>query len=628
MKCSNPTCNNIFSGPIPKFCEECGQLQPVNTDFPFASIGDKNVISNTSNTINNNTIQDDTKKIVICAVSGKRIFLKDSIRCVSCDKDVALEYYDFDINKCTNCFNINKQLYRKEVDNALKDQIIDPEERKYLNQKAKELSISVDLQLVIESEQKNKILIHQYGNELQGLHKIEFDIAKRELFSKFDLEGASIKFKSIYDKHITNESVANYYFFTNAIKNPSDYISQLQNSSIDIYWQHYWGFLALINVNDTENSFDKINRIKLLYNSKLNEINLAETLLYVRCFLKFKEIDYLTEAKLKIQEINTIENELLNQLYQGAKFILDNYNVEASKIISSLETNTNLSDFEFLNRYVFQIGTTNIIVSSDNKPTPSNDPLLGVHNLESIDRFKNISLLDASKLDTTPFITIGRELPDSISEKYYYHIDNIYLSRTHCKIRALTPFLFEIIDLGSTNGTIVNEVKLYPNVSYFFLINNKIRLGNSTTIDLKYVYEKLNLSLHDEKPINTNIIYSYTIDSGKILNLGILIKISKEYFELNTQLINKHQQFNKLNLVNFIFGYNDGLMFYYYRAINKGIEIIFINNQKFDYNKSIDPDITYEKMFHSLHICNKCRNFIDHQVIDKIECKQCNTKEK
>jgi len=626
MKCSNPTCNNIFSGQIPKFCEECGQLQDVNTDFPFASIGDKNVISNTSNTINNNTIEDDTKKIIVCAVSGKRIFLKDSIRCVSCNKDVALECYDFDINKCTNCFNINKQLYRKLVDEALNDQIVDSEERKYLNQKAKELSISVDLQLIIETEQKNKIFIHQYGNELQGLHKIEFDIAKRELFSKFDLEGAFIKFKSIYDKHITNETVANYYFFTNAIKNPSDYISQLHNSSIDIYWQHYWCFLALININDTENSFDKINRIKILYNSNLNEINLAETLLYFRCFLKFNELDYLKEAKLKIQEIGIIQNELLNQLYHGAKFILENYNIEANKIISSFDTNNKSSDFEFLNRYVFQLGTTNIYVNSDIKPTPSNDPLIGVHDLESIDRFKNMSLLDASKLDTTSFITIGSA--EGIDDDIYYKIDNLYLSRTHCKIRALTPFLFEIIDLGSTNGTIVNEVKLYPNVSYFFPIHKKIRLGNSTTIDLIYIYKKLNLSLNTLDEFNANLIYTLTFKSEKVLTINSLIKISKEYFDLSSKLIYKHHENNKFNLVNIVFGYNNGLMLNYYLTINKGIEIIFNKDHQFDYNKSVDPDITYDKMFHFLHICNQCRNYIDHQIIDNLNCEYCKSKEK
>ena len=64
MKCINSNCNNVFNGSIPKYCEQCGQLQIINEKFPYSTIGDKNIISSTSTTINNNNIEDDTKKII------------------------------------------------------------------------------------------------------------------------------------------------------------------------------------------------------------------------------------------------------------------------------------------------------------------------------------------------------------------------------------------------------------------------------------------------------------------------------------------------------------------------------------------------------------------------------------
>ena len=88
-------------------------------------------------------------------------------------------------------------IYKSQVEFVLVDQIIDPEERIYLNQKAKELNIDSKTQINIESEVKKKIINNNYGNELIGLHKIEFDIAKRELFIKQDISNAKIKLKKI-----------------------------------------------------------------------------------------------------------------------------------------------------------------------------------------------------------------------------------------------------------------------------------------------------------------------------------------------------------------------------------------------------------------------------------------------
>ena len=160
----------------------------------------------------------------------------------------------------------------------------------------------------------------------------------------------------------------------------------------------------------------------------------------------------------------------------------------------------------------------------------------------------------------------------------YYQINDHYLSRVHCKIRLLTPIIFEIIDLGSTNGTIVNEIKLAPNVSYFFIIDNSVILGNSTTIEIESLFDKLGIIIKKREIGITNIpISSNMPHEGQFFNEMILINISKEYFELPNFFEFNQINDNNFSIVNKVFGFNNSMMFQYYFSINKGIEIIFIN---------------------------------------------------
>jgi len=88
-------------------------------------------------------------------------------------------------------------------------------------------------------------------------------------------------------------------------------------------------------------------------------------------------------------------------------------------------------------------------------------------------------LSDLIRHDNRPFAVIGRA--DSVD----IQITNKSVSATHASIRMLNPYVFEIKDLGSTNGTFIDDVRIPPNVAEVYSTNAKIRLGQSVPYDLE-----------------------------------------------------------------------------------------------------------------------------------------------
>jgi hypothetical protein len=81
--------------------------------------------------------------------------------------------------------------------------------------------------------------------------------------------------------------------------------------------------------------------------------------------------------------------------------------------------------------------------------------------------------------DEKEFI-LGRKLTDIKSDKFVdltpYGGYEYGVSHRHALIRQTTKG-FEIIDLDSTNGTLVNKKRLFPNKPYPFMSGSQLRLG-------------------------------------------------------------------------------------------------------------------------------------------------------
>ncbi len=78
-------------------------------NFNAQTVDNRTVTTNT--TINNiqQIVDDDTKKLVECAISGKNVPKADSVRCPSCSRIVSLAYYVESELMCKQCYNKSRE---------------------------------------------------------------------------------------------------------------------------------------------------------------------------------------------------------------------------------------------------------------------------------------------------------------------------------------------------------------------------------------------------------------------------------------------------------------------------------------------------------------------------------------
>ena len=111
-----------------------------------------------------------------------------------------------------------------------------------------------------------------------------------------------------------------------------------------------------------------------------------------------------------------------------------------------------------------------------NDKTIVTDSPVGKH-LDSIGESRPASYLmfNKRKVELVAKITIGRESDNDVV------VDNKLASRHHAMIQKIKDAYF-IKDMGSTNGTLVNDVKI-PNDKYVKLKSgDKITIGNMNLV--------------------------------------------------------------------------------------------------------------------------------------------------
>ena len=270
---------NLQIEDIKKFCEDCGTKQPEistnnNRDGKYnAAIGDKNVISGNiigkneeikvAGNATFNRIEDDTKKIIICAVSGKHLLRGRDfvVNCPKCKTDVSQEYFNIIASRCFNCDNYAIEQYNEKLEIILSDGIIDPIERIKLDSFAISLMIGDDTKEKIEFAAKNRKLASQVNdigsklNELSIFEKIQYKKSLALVFEKSDFDKALEILYKIHIDNVINEDVAFNYYLLKAIHKPHDYITDYNNSSqrnTDYYWENFWAFLPNLKLDNLE----------------------------------------------------------------------------------------------------------------------------------------------------------------------------------------------------------------------------------------------------------------------------------------------------------------------------------------------------------------------------------------
>ena len=206
-----------------KFCSSCA-YNFMKSNSPAAGsavgIGDKNVIagdvslSNTTNTTNYIN-QDETRRVVKCAVCGKSIVITEAFSCVDCGEYVCAEHYDKAHRKCTACHakqvDSAENKYREKLDAILEDGIIDADEFGQLECLRKELGISSARSMELTKQAKSarlaKISAKTVDRPLMMVEKAQCERARQMLLEEGECQKAVALLESIYQNHPVNEDV-------------------------------------------------------------------------------------------------------------------------------------------------------------------------------------------------------------------------------------------------------------------------------------------------------------------------------------------------------------------------------------------------------------------------------------
>ncbi|WP_295935617.1 zinc ribbon domain-containing protein [uncultured Alistipes sp.] len=322
-----PQCGIQIAADNAKFCPSCGAPCPAmevkrdqkakDSEDVGQLVGDKNLINEStiigkqekyeasSITVHNTTVEDDSRKIVKCAVSGKQIYMDKSVKCPVCECDVSLEYYVEHSKRCENCEQKAHDDYRVfavsvvggagPIDAALKQQ---------LDAEAKRLRIDAQAQASILR------LLQQRpagGNtvELSSVQRSELDAAVKRVIAADDREEALRSLETIAVLHeiSSNYEVDYWYFLGRAIVDPAESVKSYEDELTDNYWQRYWGFLAYCNTGSPKGGA-AVDRLRAVFGEREDDIRLAEVVYYLARGFDSFELPMLERASELAESVN------------------------------------------------------------------------------------------------------------------------------------------------------------------------------------------------------------------------------------------------------------------------------------------------------------------------------------
>lgn len=284
-----------------RFCHkcgaECGTMEVKRKPDAEATeaaplVGDKNLINEStiigkqekyeaSNiTIHNNITEDHSHTTVVCAVSGKRVYLDHSVECPACGKPVALEYYVEASKRCENCEQQAHAEYRVFAARTTGAGPLDAARRQQLDAEAQRLKIDAATQAsILRSLQRTPA---DKAAELSSVQRAELEAAVARLVTATEREPA---LKSLAELAVLHENSANYeadywYFLARAIVTPAEAVTAYEEELTDNYWQRYWGFLAYCNVGSPKGGA-AVDRLRAVFGEREDDIRLAEAVYFL-----------------------------------------------------------------------------------------------------------------------------------------------------------------------------------------------------------------------------------------------------------------------------------------------------------------------------------------------------------
>lgn len=280
-----------------------------------------NTTTNTTNISNVTNIADDTKKSVICEISGKKVLITSSVVCPVCGKTVSEQYYDEDKLRCVQCEKKAVEAYEnfyKEM--TAGSRVIDKELREVLDAKAK--SFKLTAAQMKESELKLRKNHSGKQDRLSDIQQKDFDRTLKQLKEgKIGAEPCLNKLTA-YAKLTDDASVQCWYWLLSAVTSPENYIKDLKSATIDNYWQTYWGFVAAMQMKNTTEAVLCVDNAKSKYPDCINDVTLAQAYLEVAQYIITKDESYLADAENDVKCVVETESRCLQEFRERLKSLL------------------------------------------------------------------------------------------------------------------------------------------------------------------------------------------------------------------------------------------------------------------------------------------------------------------
>jgi pSer/pThr/pTyr-binding forkhead associated (FHA) protein len=223
------------------------------------------------------------------------------------------------------------------------------------------------------------------------------------------------------------------------------------------------------------------------------------------------------------------------------------------------------------------------------------------------------------QMDNSPFVTIGRNSDNNIV------INDVNISRYHCKIRLLTPVIIEIEDMGSSNGTFADDEKIISKSRHQFSSSVKIRLGKTFSLDLKKVFPNIQIIQKQISPSSQAPPLGAPITSHELKSFMELENLWKEYLDRNNHANNVSMGYTiGGSILALAFGGLTGGAGLALISTGGGILGRYLGNQA---SSKIKNDLTYEDAFLQTYACPRCKeSFQKRPWITVRECFKCKIK--
>ena len=279
------------------------------------SFSDNSVTNNTTNTTTNNisnitNINDDTKKSVICEISGKQILVTSSVKCPVCGKVVSNQYYNEKKLRCLSCEKeciAEYQAFYRDLTKG--SRVIDKQMREVLDNKAASLKLDaadikeIELKLRKEgggkdaylSEIKQRDFVRTIDQFLQAGMSLTTCLGKVEAYAKVT----------------EDEQVQCWYHLLWAVARPVEYRKALSEAVVDSFWQTYWDFAAAVRLGKSAEAVNAVDTLKEKFPEHVNDGLFAQVLLEQCQFFMTKNEDYLKDAQQDMQGLSMFESESL-----------------------------------------------------------------------------------------------------------------------------------------------------------------------------------------------------------------------------------------------------------------------------------------------------------------------------